>query len=120
VLAFTLEVRPDQRVSFRGLAGYPFPETCVTYAWSRLKCPGCGLTRSMISLARGNLAHALELHRLCVPMAALVLIQIPYRLLCIAEAGKSPLSPRLLRWIGYLVILALLGNWIFDIVSATS
>ena len=54
ILAFALEELPDGRVSFRGLTQIPLPQTCFSRSWLRLKCPGCGLTRSIIHLAEGD------------------------------------------------------------------
>jgi hypothetical protein len=72
VLAFLLQVRTDARVAFRGLANYPIPHSCPSYAWCNLKCPGCGLTRGIIHLARGDLAAAQAMHPLSAVMAAVI------------------------------------------------
>ena len=48
------------------------PVLCV---WSRffgIACPGCGLTRAMCFLARGQFAQALELNALALPAAAFI------------------------------------------------
>ena len=54
VLAFALQVLPPGRVSLRGLPMIPLPQVCFSRTWLGLKCPGCGLTRSIIQLAQGN------------------------------------------------------------------
>src|SRR5262249_21261909 len=53
-LAFLLRVRSDQRVEFRGLPGVALPHVCAARVWLGLSCPGCGLTRSVISVAEGD------------------------------------------------------------------
>ena len=114
--SFTLKVRADQRVALRGLPGYPMPETCQTRAWFGFKCPGCGLTRSFIYLAEGNWKTSLATHRIGWLMAVAVLLQIPYRLLCLrwGEPGLGWLGAR--AWFGYFLIVALFGNWLFDLI----
>src|SRR5690242_5237681 len=44
-MALALEVRPDERVNFRGLANWPLPHACYSRAILGFPCPGCGLTR---------------------------------------------------------------------------
>ena len=64
VLAFALDVRSDLRVVFRGFPSYPVPETCFAKTWLGIRCPGCGLTRSIIYLAQGDWEASLGMHRL--------------------------------------------------------
>ena len=45
-------------------------EVCWLRALSGLPCPGCGLTRSVCHLARGELAQALGLHPFGPPVLA--------------------------------------------------
>ena len=64
VLAFVLKEGPEGRVSVRGLSRHPLPQTCFSRAWLGVKCPGCGLTRSIIHLAEGNCWESWRAHRL--------------------------------------------------------
>ena len=54
LLAFLLHELPDGRVAVRGLPQFPLPQTCASRAWLGIRCPGCGLTRSIIHLAEGD------------------------------------------------------------------
>lgn len=49
-----------------------------SFCWSvrlfGLECPGCGLTRSMLAVARGDLSAALELNWLGVALFGLLLL----------------------------------------------
>ena len=54
-LALLLEVHADERVSIRGLSWLSLPQICASRAGLGVNCPACGLTRSLILLARGNL-----------------------------------------------------------------
>jgi hypothetical protein len=113
VLAFLLQVRTDERVALRGLPGYPLPQLCTARAWFGTKCPGCGLTRSFIYLARGDWSASWREHRLGWLLAAAVLLQFPYRLACLARPGHRLPSPRVAQAFGYALIAALIANW-FD------
>ena len=97
--------------SFRNLTGIP--------------CPGCGLTRSMVAAAHGDINAGFHYNRLGPLVLAYVLLQLMYRVVWLA----IPSSPRLIaRFGGYLnrgiVILCALFliNWIptlFSHFSAT-
>jgi hypothetical protein len=117
-LAFVLEVRPDDRVAFRGLSAYPLPPTCAARAWFNWDCPGCGLTRSLIHLARGDWFAATRAHRLGPLMAAALLLQFPYRLYGLRRRNPTPLGRRVPSLFGSLLIIALIGNWLYNFTGA--
>lgn len=116
VLAFVLEVRSEERVGVTGFPGLTLPPLCQSYAWFGIRCPGCGMTRSFVQLAHGDLAESWRHHRLGWLLALAVVLQVPYRLLSLRRADKSALGslfPRLFAW---LLIALLLGNWLVDVV----
>ena len=113
-LAFLLQVRPDERVAFRWLSGYPLPHSCATRAWFEVDCPACGLTRSMIHLARGDWAAAIHAHRISPLVATALLLQFPYRLYGLHRRDPEPLGRLVPSLFGYLLILALIGNWLYN------
>lgn len=117
VLAFALEVRPDQRVAFRGLAAYPAPELCFSRAWFGVTCPGCGLTRSIVYLAQGDWTASWRMHRLGWLMAVAVLLQFPYRGLALAYGDREILSSLLRRLCAATLIMLLLGNWLLGLLE---
>lgn len=78
-LAFLLTVRSDQRVALRPLPRIILPESCQSRIWFGMDCPGCGLTRSFVYLAAGNLSASYASHRVGWLLAIAVLGQIPYR-----------------------------------------
>jgi hypothetical protein len=110
VLSFALFIRPDGRVALRGLENHPVPETCLAKTVFHIDCPGCGLTRSFISLARGDVAAAWKYNRVGWLLALACLVQIPYR--SYALARQRMLAPRSSAIFGYLLIAALVGNWV--------
>lgn len=62
-LAFVLVEVSDGRIAVRGFTRYPLPEGCLTRSLFGLKCPGCGLTRSIIHLAEGDWRASWRSHR---------------------------------------------------------
>jgi hypothetical protein len=115
VLAFALEVRPDQRVAFRLAPHYPMPETCMSRYLFGVSCPGCGLTRSIVHLARGDWRHSLQLHHLGWLLAAAILFQFPYRLWCLWRDDCSRATRSLSRCFGTILIVLLIGNWLCEL-----
>jgi hypothetical protein len=119
VTALLLQVLPDgQHVAVRGLARYPMPHVCTARTWLGFKCPGCGLTRSIIHLARGDWRASLRAHRLGWMMAAVLAFQVPYRLLALRRPDRPFFGPRACRVIAAAIIGALLGSWLFDLAAS--
>jgi hypothetical protein len=117
ILAFSLQVVPEGRVSFRGLPMIPLPQACFSRSWLGLRCPGCGLTRSVIQLAAGNWWASWEEHRLGALMAIVITLQIPYRLLVLRRPNRPLFTPRWQAVLGYALIALLVGNWLVDVAS---
>ena len=115
-LAFLLQVRPDQRVVFRGLSRFPLPQVCASRAWLGVGCPTCGLTRSLISLARGDWRGSVRAHRLGWLVAALIVLQIPARTraLTLRRAGPHRVGPAGSGLLAPLLGVLLLGNWLLE------
>jgi hypothetical protein len=117
VLAFLLTEIPGGHVAIRGLPQFPLPETCALRMWLGLRCPGCGLTRSIIHLAEGDWLSSWHAHRLGGLFGALIAFQIPYRLYAVRKPTRLLLSNFWLAVFGYALILALIVNWLFDLVA---
>jgi hypothetical protein len=115
LLSFVLEVREDGRVIVTGFGDYPLPHTCMSYAWFGFKCPGCGLTRSIVQLAHRNWLASWQYHRLGWLMALAILLQFPYRWLCLCRGGPSPLGTVFPQVFGYTLIALLMGNWLLGL-----
>lgn len=111
LLSFCLEVRPEGTVSPRGLPGIVLPGVCLSREMFGLSCPACGLTRSFVLMAHGQWHSAWQMHRLGWFMAIVVLLQVPYRSLCLYRS-RQLLIVAWARVIGYLIIAALVGNWL--------
>jgi hypothetical protein len=111
-LSFLLDVHADQRVAFRYLPGIPMPETCLSRGMFGVRCPGCGLTRSFVYLAHGELLASLEMHRVGWLLAAAILFQIPYRSYALLYGDVSPATLFAYRIFGYVLIGLLVLNWL--------
>lgn len=71
----------DQRQVLIPLINLPLPELCTFRRQLSLDCPGCGLTRSFIYLAHGNVASAWNLNWVGVIIFGYTLVQLPLSLL---------------------------------------
>lgn len=112
VMAYLLIILPDQRVAFFFLPSLPLPETCLPRQWWGVTCPGCGLTRSIILLAHGDLAGSLARHHLGWLMAVAILGQFPYRYYALRHREPGYAVQRVCTAFGYLLIALLIGNWV--------
>ncbi|MEA2735033.1 MAG: hypothetical protein QOE14_1484 [Humisphaera sp.] len=110
VLSLLLTIRHDGRVALKGVQSFPVPETCLTHMLFGFDCPACGLTRSFIELSRGQWQASLRYHRLGWMMALAVLVQLPYRSICLMTGRSLRRTPTSL--FGYMLITALLLNWL--------
>jgi hypothetical protein len=117
VLALVLQVRGDQRVEFSWLPGLPMPEMCWSRSMFGAKCPGCGLTRSLICLAHGDWRKSLAMHRLGMIMALSILAQFPYCAAGLIWKKDYPLGRRFAAICAWGLIALLVGNWLFDVLT---
>lgn len=113
VLACLLQIRPDQRIQLRWGPPLPLPELCASKVYWGIECPGCGLTRSCISLARGDFWQAWYLNRFSWLLAIVLLAQFPYRLWSLWMLERRGVSTaKWPDWFGYALVLVLVGNWL--------
>ena len=121
ILALTLQTRADQRVEFAWLPGVPMPETCASRSIFDVECPGCGLTRSFIAIARGSLSAAFQQNRTGWLLACGLLIQFPYRIWMLYHVRThglpEPVPERLKLAFVWILIVALVGNWLLKILG---
>ncbi len=76
VLAATMSVG-EKRTVYLPIADIPVPETCGMRRAMDVDCPGCGLTRTFIHLAHGDLQRAWQLHPVGIALFVFVALQIP-------------------------------------------
>jgi len=112
LVACVLQVRSDQRVAVSPFSRWPLPEVCQSKVLFGVDCPGCGLTRSFVHLAHGNIPASLAVHPLGWLVALFVLAQFPYRIWALKTRSAAPLGERT-PWIITGVLFALLlAVWI--------
>ena len=97
------------------LAGFVLPPACTLNSQFGLPCPGCGLTRSWVSAAHGDLTTSLGFHRLGWLVMLYVVLQA-VRHACWLFVPRA--RERVARWSPYLdKSIVLLGalvmlNWV--------
>lgn len=118
-LAGVLSVRGGEQVLLPGQR-VAIPELCTSKRLWGIDCPGCGMTRSFIALAHGDVRRAWSYNPAGVWLFAIMLFQVPYRLLQLQRlyGGRQELT---LGWVTHvaLIILAvgLLGQWVLRYVG---
>ncbi|MDA1259837.1 MAG: DUF2752 domain-containing protein [Planctomycetota bacterium] len=87
------------------IAGLSLPEVCPARAWG-WRCPGCGLTRASVQLARGSWRAAWDTHPGAYALLGVVLLEASAML-------WTPRTRRTARWaLAALLILLSLAYWI--------
>lgn len=93
----------------------PVPETCMTRRILGISCPGCGLTRSFVHLARGDVFTALTLNPMGPVLFLMCLLQIPYRV--VEYLGLWTTSPLWTHFkqglvpVTWVIAIGLIANW---------
>ena len=113
-------MRGDQRVEFRWLPGIPLPESCWSKAYFNIRCPGCGLTRSVVYLSQGDWRNSLAEHRIGFIMALAILAQFPYCGAGLYFKKDYPLGRRFASIFAYTLIALLIGNWFYDLLTGAA
>jgi hypothetical protein len=101
----------------RGMPELLLPQACFSRTWLGLKCPGCGMTRSLIHLAGGEWSESWRDHRLGGLIAFLIVLQVPYRLFALFQPDHTPIRPRWQVVLAYALIALLLGNWLVELAA---
>jgi hypothetical protein len=95
--------------------GLSLPGTCATKSVFDTECPGCGLTRSFISVAHGEVRKASEFHRIGPALYLFMILQVVHHAACAQREPGSSL-PRLWARTNFVmgsgIIAALLLNWL--------
>ena len=93
----------------------PVPTICTFQRLFHLDCPGCGMTRSFINLADGDLRGAWHHNPIAFLLFPVVVVQIPYRVLQLWRYSRGlPLyDASNFVWICWLLVPVLAAHWIF-------
>lgn len=97
----------------------PLPGTCTFRELTGLPCPGCGLTRSFISLGHARLREAWNYNPAGYMFFAIVLFQLPYRIYQMVRVMRGYDAYRFERvdtWALVVLVAALVGQWCWKLV----
>ncbi|MBI5361294.1 MAG: DUF2752 domain-containing protein [Planctomycetes bacterium] len=73
-------------------AGQELPQTCLVRSVLNIDCPGCGLTRSFLAISRLEMSKSITFHPCGWLIGLVILLQIPFRILCIAKPETKELE----------------------------
>jgi Protein of unknown function (DUF2752) len=102
------------KVSLPGMTS-PMPEMCHLKRTFHIPCPGCGLTRSFISMGHFDIPAAASFNVVGIPLFLLTLAQIPYRAYWLLRRDRKAMSFVSLRVEGALMIgmsMLLVVQWL--------
>jgi hypothetical protein len=112
--ALILNLSPSDGLRIPGFNN-TLPTTCPSRLLLGLDCPGCGLTRSFVALAAGDIAGSLHYNRVGWLFALAIVVQIPYRLFALYELRRRVVRRSWVAWLGFGLIAALVVNWLLRI-----
>src|SRR5262245_40700838 len=113
VLAAILSVRNQTQVVVP-ILGQPLPALCLARRITGSGCPGCGMTRSFMSLMHGDLAAAWRYNPAGPLLFGLMAAQIPFRAvqLWLIRRGLPELNTGWTAQILLLILVVLMiGQW---------
>lgn len=93
------------------VAGIGIPPLCPFRVLTGLDCPVCGISRSLVFAFHGQWRASYLMHMWGIPLALLVVTQIPYRLYLFFGGRPFHYSPRFKRWASRTVYLSLGLPW---------
>jgi hypothetical protein len=115
LLAAILLARVDAGKEHLQIGAYPLPSICAFKNAFGLPCPGCGLTRSWVAIARGELDRSLTFHRLGWLIMIYALLQAVRHTVWLVTPAAQRMVEQTGRWLDralVLIALLLLANWI--------
>ena len=117
--SFLLSIRNREQVIVP-IVNAPLPGTCTFRTATGLPCPGCGLTRSFISMGHGQFRDAWSYNPAGFLFFLVVAFQIPYRIYQIRRIRRGQDQHRFARidnWILILLVIALIVQWLCALVA---
>lgn len=113
-LAMSMSIEGGERVALPGM-GSNLPELCHLKRVFKIPCPGCGLTRSFISMGHFNLLAAASYNVIGIPLFLLTLLQIPYRAYWLMRPDERLMTLRAFRFEGAFMVgicVLLIAQWL--------
>ena len=115
ICVFVIAVSVTCQVNEIGFSifGFKWQMHCLSKHLFKVDCALCGMTHSFCALGHGNLAKALEYHKLGVLLFSFVIFQIPYRMCAIALGStRTKKMERFNAFFAIVVLAALIVNWL--------
>lgn len=83
---------------------------CLIYKVTGYKCPGCGITRALFALIRGDVKQAFSYNKILILILSYVIIYFGYKsyLYIIDKKGNKKIEIILNIWAWILVIIAVM------------
>jgi hypothetical protein len=96
------------------MLGVRMPVHCTTYETFGIRCPSCGLTRAMCYAAHGRTTEAFRMNAAWPAVAAVLLLEIPYRIFAVFRWPAKVPFPVFVVHIAVVCVAgaALLGQWL--------
>ena len=94
--------------------GLEWPMHCLLNSVFGVKCAFCGMTRSFVAVAHGDLTAALRYHFLGPVLFGFIVFQIPYRIWALAISPRQ-VNIKIRKAHNYFVVIilaAILVNWL--------
>ena len=105
-------VIPPDRVAFCWLPERVVPHLCWSQSVAQFTCPGCGITRSIISMTHGSLDESLRFHRLGWALWLTFALQIPYRGARLAGWHAPRWCSRIEGLVAAILAIGMILNWL--------
>lgn len=112
-LAAVMQVGDNRRVYLPG-AAEPVPELCALYSRFGIDCPGCGLTRTFIYMAHGQLVSAWHTNPVAILVFLFACLQIPMGVAQVIFRIRNSITEAWGSWNDWCtagLLIALLGQW---------
>lgn len=103
----------DVDLPFANLA---LPTVCWSRRWFDVSCPGCGLTRGLVSAMHGDLAAAWKYNPAVFAAIAALVYQVVFRTLQIQRirTAQEPLRTSAGMWLFWLCLTAMIVQWAYQ------
>jgi hypothetical protein len=116
LIAFLL---PPPAAGALHLGGWEIPGLCIFRGLLGIDCPGCGLTRSWVALAHGDLGASLSYHLLGPALFAFVLLQAARQAVTLLFPASRKFLAVPARWLdlsGVALAICLVPVWVLRLV----
>jgi len=89
------------------------PPLCLSKSLTNTECPGCGMTRSFVNIAKFNFGEAFKLNRVSIPLFIYFIYAFLYHSYCLTILNQEVPSKLSIynKWFANLILILLISNW---------